>query len=129
MAQPITAGEFAHIVLNVRDLDRSIAFYRMFGGEVGDNTGHNVRVQLSPTSRLLLHHDPEHTPQAHGNLNHFALDLEGSRDIEEVLEHVRAHGAEPFDGPQINGRGLIQFRVLDPDGNEIELHVKQPGSA
>ena len=126
MAQPITGGTFAHMVLNVRDMERSIAFYKMFGGDVGANTGPNTRVQLSSTSRLLLHHDPEHDPQSHGNLNHFALDLEGSTDIEEVLAHVRAYGGEPFDGPQVNGRGLIQFRVLDPDGNEIELHVNPP---
>ena len=129
MTQPITGGQFAHVVLNVRDMERSIAFYRMFGVAVERRTGPNVRVELSPTARLLLHHDPEHVPQSHGNLNHFALDLEGSTDIEEVLAHVRAHGAEPFDGPKVNGRGLIQFRVRDPDGNEIELHVRPPEHA
>ena len=35
MAQPITGGRYAHLVLNVRDLERSVAFYRMFGGKVG----------------------------------------------------------------------------------------------
>ena len=128
MAQPITGGKFAHLVLNVRDMEKSIAFYRMFGGEIGENRGSNVRVQLSPTSRLLLHHDPEHVPQSHGNLNHFALNLEGSSDVEEVLAHVRAHGGEPFDGPRDGGRG-IQFRVLDPDGNELELHINPPAPA
>ena len=127
MAQAITGGRFAHLVLNVRDLERSVAFYRMFGGEVGKQRGTNVSIQLSPTSRLLLRHDPEYDPQhGHGNLNHLALDLEGSTDVDEVLAHVRAHGGEPFDGPRPNGRGLIQFRVLDPDGNELELHIAPP---
>lgn len=126
MAQPITGGRYAHLVLNVRDLERSVAFYRMFGGKVGDQRGTNVPIQLSPSTRLLLREDPDYVPQSHGNLNHMALDLEGSTDIDEVLAHVRAHGGEPFDGPKINGRGLIQFRVLDPDGNELELHVTPP---
>ena len=129
MAQPITGGQFAHLVLNVRDLERSVAFYRMFGGEVGEQRGTNVPIQLSPSSRLLLRHDPEYDPKGHGNLNHLALDLEGSTDVDEVLAHVRAHGGEPFDGPRTNGRGHIQFRVLDPDGNELELHVMPPKSA
>ncbi len=86
-------------------------------------------VELSPTARLLLHHDPEHAPQSHGDLNHFARDLDGSTDIDEVLVHVRAHGGEPFDGPRVNGRGLIQLRVRDPDGNEIEMHVRPPDGA
>ena len=129
MEQPFTVRQLEHFVINVRDVERSMAFYRMFGGPVEEGSGRNVRVQLGPTTRLLLHHDPEHDPQSHGNLNHFALDLEGSTDMEEVLAHVRAYGAEPFDGPRDNGRGAIQFRVLDPDGNEIELHFKQPPPA
>ena len=55
-------------------------------------------------------------------LNHLALDLDGSTDIDEVLTHFRAHGGSR-DRPRPNGRGLMQFRVLDPDGNELGLHA------
>ena len=125
MEPPFTVRQFDHFVLHVRDLERSVAFYRMFGGTVGESGGRNTPVSLGPATRVLLHHDPDYEPQGQGNLEHFALVLDGSRDIEELLDYVRAHGAEPFDGPMENVKGFTQFRVRDPDGNEIELRVYQ----
>ena len=128
MEQPFTVVQLDHFVINVRDVERAVAFYRMFGGKIGENAGRNVRVELGPNTRLLLHYEPDYVPQGPGNLSHFALDLEGSAGIGAVLDHVRAYGGEPFDGPRDNGRGAIQFRVLDPDGNEIEMHIIKPPS-
>ncbi len=128
MDQPFTVGEFNHFLLHVRDLERSIAFYRMFG-PVEEVPGRNTPVDLGPATRLLLHHDPSYEPPERGNLDHFALVLEGSPDVQAVVEHVRAHGAEPFDGPRDDGRGYTQFYVRDPDGNQIEMRIKQAGPA
>ena len=125
MDRPFSVESLDHIVLRVRDLERSIAFYDMFGGKPEAASGAiNTPMALGPTTRVLLHHEPDYEPSTDGaNLQHFALFLETDREMDELVHYVRAHGAEPFDGPKDMGRGWIQFRVLDPDGNEIELRV------
>jgi catechol 2,3-dioxygenase-like lactoylglutathione lyase family enzyme len=124
---PFAVDSLDHIVLRVRDLEKSIAFYDMFGGKPEASSGAiNTPMALGPATRVLLHHEPGYVPQADGvNLQHFALFLSTDRDVSELVEYFRAHGAEPFDGPKDNGRGWVQFRVNDPDGNEIELRISQ----
>lgn len=128
MEQPLTVGEFNHFLIHVRDLERSMAFYRMFG-PVEPVPGRNTPVRLGPATQLLLHHDPSYKPAAQGNLDHFAIVLEGSPDVQSVVDRVRAHGGEVFDGPRDDGRGYTQFYVRDPDGNQIEMRIKNAGSA
>ena len=128
MDSPFTVASLDHIVLRVRDLEKSIAFYEMFGGRTEASGAINTPLALGPTTRVLLHHEPDYTPQAKGqNLQHLALFISTDRDIGELVDYVRAHGAEPWDGPRDMGRGWIQFRVNDPDGNEIELRIAQTG--
>ena len=129
MDSPFTVDSLDHIVLRVRDLEKSIAFYNMFGGAPAASSGAiNTPMALGPATRVLLHHEPEYVPDASGqNLQHFALFISTDREIDELVAYMRAHGAEPFDGPKANGRGWVQFRVNDPDGNEIELRVTQTG--
>ena len=128
MDNPFTVDSLDHIVLRVRDLEKSIAFYEMFGGRTEASGAINTPMALGPTTRVLLHHEPDYESQTEGhNLQHFALFIRTDRAIDELLDYVRAHGAEPWDGPRDMGRGWIQFRVNDPDGNEIELRITQTG--
>ncbi|MCH7607167.1 MAG: VOC family protein [Chloroflexi bacterium] len=123
MEQPFSAAGIAHFVLNVRDLEKSVAFYRMFDPKAGEDLD-RVRVALGGGTRLLIRHGPDLAPQGQGNLDHFAVVLEGAADVESVLAFMRAHGAEPYDGPRTNTSGRTQFRVKDPDGNEVEVQLK-----
>lgn len=122
---PFTVEQLDHIVLPVRDLEKSVAFYRMLsGGADTRGGGRNTPVPFGPVTRILLQHDPDYVRQPKGNVDHMALVLSGAGSLDEVLDYVRAHGVEPFDGPTDRGEGFVQFRVLDPDGNEIEVRVR-----
>ena len=123
MEQVFTVAEVAHIQLNVRDVEKSLAFYRMFDPKAGD-TPDRARVALGPHTRLILRHEPDLGTKVTGSLNHFAVVLEGAKDVDGVLTYMREFGAEPFDGPRANNTGRTQFRVSDPDGNEIEVQLK-----
>jgi len=125
MECPFTVEQLDHIVLPVRDLEKSLAFYRMLsGGKEARGGGRNTPVPFGPVTRILLQHDPDYVPPPKRNVDHMALLLSGASSIDEVLDYVRAHGVEPFDGPTDRGEGFVQFRVLDPDGNEIEIRVR-----
>lgn len=129
MLQPIRIG---HVVLKVRDLDRSLAFYR-------DLLGFRVVSELSNVMIFLAtgdenHHDlallrvgqqaPSPVPAAVG-LYHVAIQLAD-------WEAVRAAHA------LLTERGLLKGAVdhgvsrslytADPDGNEIELYCDAPRS-
>lgn len=129
MLQPVRIG---HVVLKVRDLDRSLAFYRdLLGFRVASEMS-NVMIFLTATGEN--HHDlallrvgdsaPSPLPTAVG-LYHVAVQL---ADWDAVKA---AHGL-------LSERGLLKgaadhgvsksLYTTDPDGNEIELYCDTPRS-
>ncbi len=129
MLRPLRIG---HVVLKVRDLDRSLAFYRdLLGFKVVSELS-NVMIFLAADSQN--HHDlallrvgqqaASPVPTAVG-LYHVAIQL---ADWEAVLS---AHAV-------LTERGLLRGAVdhgvsrslytADPDGNEIELYCDAPRS-
>lgn len=125
----IHVERLGHIVLNVRDLARSVAFY---GGVLGLPEVARFRgnmVFFSATGEN--HHDlavqevgrdaPSGVPDGVG-LAHVALKIGNS------LEQLRAAKAQlDADGVRIvrieNHRVSQSIYVQDPDGNEVELYV------
>ncbi|HLM96884.1 MAG TPA: VOC family protein [Acidimicrobiales bacterium] len=130
--------ELGHLVLYVRDIERSAAFYR-------DVLGWR---QLAPTAELgfpaaafsapsnRTHHelllievgeDAQSQPQGrHVGLYHFGLKVGDTDDeLRDALRSVQEAGATVVGTSDHTVTHSLY--ILDPDGNEIELYVDVPG--
>ena len=125
---------FVYVGIQVRDLDRSIAFYRdLLGMVVGrrekvpETRGEWAELR-SPDSPLLLELNwyPEGSqhfagPYRHGDeLDHLAFDCE---DADAAYHELVARGAKSGLAPFTEGGSRLAY-VEDPDGVWIELASK-----
>jgi catechol 2,3-dioxygenase-like lactoylglutathione lyase family enzyme len=136
MAAPITVSALDHFVLRVRDLERSIGFYRDALGlpiECLDEYRAGTRPFVSARvgAQLLdLVPDPTYDPGlGGGGFVHFCVRVRGGLAA-EVLPRVRALGVEVIeDEPMIRlgatGYGQSIY-VRDPDGYVVELKEETP---
>ena len=127
--------ELGHVVLYVRNLERSAAFYRdVLGwrqiGEVGlgfpavafssGRTHHEL---------LLIEVGPDAEPIPRGRrvgMYHFGLKVGDSDDeLREALAAVRAAGVDIVGASDHTVTHSLY--IEDPDGNEVELYVDVPG--
>lgn len=125
MERPFTIEQIDHVVLFVRDLERSTAFYTMLGGVPRENPGRSTVMTIGKNQRILLHPDPAHEPPGEHNrqVQHLNFLIKGPRTIDQVVDYVKASGVDIYDPPRGEERGILQFRVLDPDGNQIEIRL------
>ena len=124
--------ELGHLVLYVRDLERSRRFYRDVLGWDEVRGEVPLRVPAAAFSSGRTHHElllievgPTAAATPHGprlGLYHFGLKVGDSDDeLREVVRHLTEHGV------QIQGASdhtvTHSLYIADPDGNEIELYV------
>lgn len=131
MAAPITVTALDHFVLRVRDLERSIVFYRDTLGLPIEcleeyRAGTRPFVSARVGGQLVdLVPDPTFDPAAGvGGFLHFCVRVRGAL-ADEVLPRMHAHGVEVIeDQPMVRlgatGYGASIY-VRDPDGYVVEL--------
>jgi catechol 2,3-dioxygenase-like lactoylglutathione lyase family enzyme len=134
---PFRIGKLGHVVINVRDVARSVRFYtEMLGFEVSDV----YPDAMVPGGMAFLRCNPDH----HGialvgsasavseniELNHMAFEVATLDEVLRARDHLRRHGVTiDFEGRRRAGCQLaVEFR--DPDNHRLEIYwgIDQIGS-
>ena len=132
----ITVTELDHIVLNVKDIDRSLAFYTgVLGlkaervqefkeGKIGFPSvriNGDTIIDLFPMKNASA--GQASAEQAVGNLNHFCLVVE-KEDFSGIVDYLKGHSVAILRGPisrwGARGRATSVY-FHDPDENEVEI--------
>jgi catechol-2,3-dioxygenase len=127
--------ELGHLVLYVRDLAKSAAFYRdVLGWRPVDGDGPLAGAVAFSSGRthhelLLIEVGKDAAPIPSGRrvgLYHFGLKVgDTDDDLRTALEAVKAHGVAIVGTSDHTVTHSLY--ILDPDGNEIELYIDVPG--
>ena len=134
---PFQIGKIGHVVLNVRDVERSARFYvEVLGFRISDV----YPEEMVPGGMVFLRCNPDH----HGvalvgsmaaeapnlELNHLAFEVATLDEVVRAGDHLRRHGVKiDFEGRRRAGCQLaVEFR--DPDNHRLEIYwgIDQIGS-
>ena len=114
----------AHLAIKVRDVERSIEFYkRMFGIEPSKvRTGYAKFDVQEPPLNFTLNQVPF---DGAGALSHLGIQVASSDDVETMRQRWLVEGLTPRDEKQTTCCYALQDKawVNDPDGNEWEVFV------
>lgn len=114
----------AHLALNVRNVEESIAFYRkMLGIEPSKvRTGYAKFDVQNPPLNLTLN---QHVFNERGALSHLGIQVASTDDVLATRQRWHESGLLTRDEMQINCCYALQDKtwVHDPDGNEWEVFV------
>ena len=133
----MTVKELGHLVLYVRDVRRSAAFYRDVLGwrqilpEPGEEPTMVAAFSSGRTHHelLLIEVGADATPVPTGRrvgMYHFGLKVgDSDDDLRQALAQVQAAGATVVGASDHTVTHSLY--ILDPDGNELELYIDVPG--
>jgi catechol 2,3-dioxygenase-like lactoylglutathione lyase family enzyme len=123
---PMNVEAIDHLVLTVKDIDATCAFYAQALGMRVKSVGGGRKALSFGKQKINLHqYGQEFEPKA-------KKPTPGSADlcfvtavpISEVIEHLSVSGVEILEGPVQRGGALgniLSVYFLDPDGNLVEV--------
>jgi catechol 2,3-dioxygenase-like lactoylglutathione lyase family enzyme len=119
----------AHVCLNVKDLQRSIAFYEKLGMRIGfrftrKGSQFGVYMEISEGNYVEMFEDTNMGQVVNNGLAHFALETD---DIDAVMAQLTERGV-PFTPKKLGVDNTWQIWLEDPDGNKFEVHQYTPAS-
>jgi catechol 2,3-dioxygenase len=126
---PVRIRKLGHVVIQVRDLERSLKFYtEVFNFRVSDrnpeggvfltSVGDHHTVALFPSSG-----EAAATPEKDAvRLHHFAMEVGSIDELFAIRSYLRERGVPiVFEGRRrLGGHTSVEF--LDPDGYHLELY-------
>ncbi len=121
-------GEFQHVVLQVRDLDRTAGFYERViglspaGADLFPDEGPHASFALDDGAHLALVQVAEPAAMSPLDCAYFSL---ANDEWPGLVERLKRAGCEPVADPRggLRGAGELRLRVRDPDGHALELHT------
>lgn len=126
---PFHIGKLGHVVLNVRDIERSARFYtQVLGFQVSDV----YPEEMVPGGMVFLRCNPDHhgialvgsleAEAANIELNHLAFEVASLDEVVRAHDHLRRHGVRiDFAGRRRAGCQIaVEFR--DPDNHRLEIY-------
>ncbi len=136
---PFRIGRLGHVVLNVRDVARSVRFYtEVLGFEVSDI----YPDEMVPGGMAFLRFNPDHhgialvgsmsdgAENQNTELNHIAFEVATIEEVLRARDHLQRHEIViDFEGRRRAGCQLaVEFR--DPDNHRLEIYwgIDQFGS-
>ena len=123
-----------HTRMRVSDIDETIRFYiTVLGLEVMERKtsprGSHLAFLKVPNSEELIElasYPPSGPVKVQEDLVHLAFQVE---NLDETMRDLTAKGVQITDGPTQSSSGNRFIFIDAPDGYEIELIEKQPGTA
>jgi len=134
---PFRIGKIGHVVLNVRDVERSVRFYtQVLGFEISDLYPED----MVPGGMAFLRCNPDHHGIAlvgsltetnpNAELNHIAFEVGSLDEVIRARDHLERHQVQiDFAGRRRAGCQIaVEFR--DPDNHRLEIYwgIDQVGS-
>jgi catechol 2,3-dioxygenase-like lactoylglutathione lyase family enzyme len=134
---PFRINKLGHVVLNVSDIERSVAFYtQVLGFSVSDV----YPPDMVPGGMVFMRCNHDHHGVAlvggskgrpeRADMHHLAFEVATLDEMIRARNHLRKHGATiDFEGRRRAGCQIaVEFR--DPDGHRLEIYwgVDQVGS-
>lgn len=126
---PFSINKIGHVVLNVADLQRSVAFYtQVLGFAVSDVYPH----EMVPGGMVFMRCNADHHGVAlvgsatqasqHLELNHLAFEVSTLDEVLRARAHLERHRVPvDFEGRRRAGCQIaVEFR--DPDGHRLEIY-------
>ena len=121
-------NKVGHVVLNVSDLDTSMAFYTAaLGMEI---MAHNTERQMAFLSFGTQHHDialcqaPAGAERGVLGINHIAMQIEGgAEELSQLYGRLLKAGAQ-IDRTTEHSTTLSVY-FFDPDGNRLEIFSQE----
>lgn len=113
----------AHVCLNVKNLDRSVAYYQKLGFKPSFQFTRNgadfgAYLEIAPDNYIEMFEDPGMDAPVNTGIAHFCLE---SQDLDKTIAQLRANGVE-FTEKKLGCDHTYQIWLRDPDGNAFEVH-------
>jgi catechol 2,3-dioxygenase-like lactoylglutathione lyase family enzyme len=125
------------IGLVVKDMARSLAFYRRLGLEAPVEAEQEPHVEVSlpgglrlafDTEETIRSFDPDWTPPSGGDRMGLAFLLETPAEVDQVYEELTSLGYEGYKKPWDAFWGQRYAMILDPDGIGVSLFAPNSDS-
>jgi catechol 2,3-dioxygenase-like lactoylglutathione lyase family enzyme len=110
-----------HVALAVRDVERSLHFYRqVFGVEPYFREEGRIHARTPGCHDVITFDQNAPSPGASAGIVHFGFRLQSPGDIDEAVQSVESAGGKVLERGEFSP-GFPYSYIADPDGYEVEI--------